>query len=161
MAKRFGKGITDANIEAFLAAPAKLFYGGATRFAPNRFRWKKTLTTEQVSELVNKHYKVGTVNALIPMNRGISGRMKSLRIIGETASATAAGDLHIRRLLGGLRSTLFVVDKKADGFHFRGGGFGHGAGMCQIGAIGMAEQNRAYADILRHYYNAPSLRRLY
>ena len=76
------------------------------------------------------------------------------------------GELVIRRLLGGLKSSLFTVEvegpKRAPtAFVFRGGGFGHGVGMCQMGAIGMAEAGKTPQQILSHYYTGVHLRRLY
>jgi SpoIID/LytB domain protein len=67
-------------------------------------------------------------------------------------------------MLGGLRSTLFVVErtgKKKDGWRFRGAGFGHGVGMCQVGAIGMAEAGKTHEQVLSHYYRGTHLHRLY
>ena len=78
----------------------------------------------------------------------------------------AEGDLHLRRLLGGLKSTLFVVSAKgpADAptaFVFRGAGFGHGVGMDQVGAIGLAAAGKSHAEILARYYVGSHLHRLY
>jgi SpoIID/LytB domain protein len=110
--------------------------------------------------------KVGRVRALEPLQRGISGRIRRLRVRGESASAEVAGDLAIRRLLGGLRSSLFTVATKGsrarpDAFVVRGAGFGHGVGMCQLGAIGMADKRMKYVAILRHYFAGGRLHRLY
>jgi SpoIID/LytB domain protein len=86
--------------------------------------------------------------------------------VGDRGAAVAEGDLYIRRLLGGLKSTLFLVDTEGSrarptAFVFHGAGFGHGVGMCQVGAIGMAEAGKSHADILGHYYRGIHLRRLY
>jgi stage II sporulation protein D len=64
-------------------------------------------------------------------------------------------------LLGGLKSTLFEVHRDGDAFVFHGAGFGHGVGMCQMGAIGMADADKTHADILKHYYRGTHLHRLY
>ena len=71
------------------------------------------------------------------------------------------GDLHIRRLLGGLKSTLFEVKRDGKTFVFHGAGFGHGVGMCQLGAIGMADAGKSNKDILGHYYRGTHLHKLY
>ena len=84
-----------------------------------------------------------------------------LAIEGERGKVEVTGDLHIRRLLGGLKSTLFEVTRQGDGFVIRGAGFGHGVGMCQMGAIGMAGAGRSHAQILGHYYRGSHLHRLY
>ena len=77
-----------------------------------------------------------------------AGASRLLAIVGDKATVEVTGDLHIRRLLGGLKSTLFAIARDGDTFVFRGAGFGHGVGMCQMGAIGMAEAGRAHAEIL-------------
>ena len=84
-----------------------------------------------------------------------------LEIVGERGSATVEGDLRIRRLLGGLKSSMFEVRKVAGRWEFSGGGFGHGVGMCQTGAIGMAEGGRSYREILGHYYTGTHVHALY
>jgi SpoIID/LytB domain protein len=84
-----------------------------------------------------------------------------MAIEGDKASVEVAGDLHIRRLLGGLKSTLFEVKKQGDSFVFHGAGFGHGVGMCQMGAIGMASAGKSKVQILTHYYRGSHLHKLY
>jgi stage II sporulation protein D len=78
-----------------------------------------------------------------------------LRIEGSGKSVEIAGELRIRRALGGLKSSMFVVDEARDRhgrFVVRGGGHGHGVGLCQHGAMGMAGAGKSYEEILRHYY---------
>jgi len=84
-----------------------------------------------------------------------------LAITGDKGTVEVSGDLHIRRLLGGLKSTLFDVKRDGASFVFHGAGFGHGVGMCQLGAIGMAEAGKAGSQILEHYYRGTHLHRLY
>ena len=103
---------------------------------------------------------------LEPLERGISGRLKRLRIVGEGGSAIVEGDLTIRRLFGGLKSSLFVVASSGPAaapqtFTFNGAGFGHGVGMCQVGASAMAEAGKTHGEILSHYYRGMHLHRLY
>jgi len=105
--------------------------------------------------------EVGKVKALVAKQRGASGRITVLAIQGERASVDVTGDLRIRRLLGGLKSTLFKVERSGDSFIFHGAGFGHGVGMCQMGAIGMAGAGRTHAQILAHYYRGTHLHKLY
>ena len=64
-------------------------------------------------------------------------------------------------MLGGLKSTLFEIKKDGDSFTFRGAGFGHGVGMCQMGAIGMANAGKSHKQILGHYYRGTHLHKLY
>jgi SpoIID/LytB domain protein len=166
-AEDFSRGITDNNIDAFLELPESSSYCGKTKYGKGRIRWEKTITTKKLTRLVGKHYKgVGSIRALEPLDRGESGRMARLRITGSKKTVIATGDLHIRRLLGGLRSTLFTVeiegsDRKPSAFVFTGAGFGHGVGMCQTGAIGMAESRIKHPKILEHYYPGSHLQRLY
>ncbi len=109
--------------------------------------------------------KLGHVRALEAMARGRSGRVQTLRIRGDKDSVVVEGDLHSRRLLGGLKSTLFAIHVEGGdhptAFVFEGAGFGHGVGMCQVGAIGMAEAGKSRTDILAHYYQGTHLHRLY
>ncbi|HTL38904.1 MAG TPA: hypothetical protein VL326_37490, partial [Kofleriaceae bacterium] len=93
--------------------------------------------------------------------RALPGCVQVLTIGGDKASVDVSGDLKIRRLLGGLKSTLFDVKREGNTFVFNGAGFGHGVGMCQLGAIGMAEAGKTNAQILEHYYRGTHLHRLY
>jgi stage II sporulation protein D len=165
-----GEGMTrigDGDIRRFLAQPAKTAWCGRTRHGEGRFRWTQTIEARALDQRVAEVYPgLGRIVRLEPITRGISGRIRALRIVGDKASATAEGDLHIRRLLGGLRSTLFAIDVEGPrsaptAFVFSGAGFGHGVGMCQVGAIGMADAGRTHGQILGHYYRGTHLRRLY
>ena len=71
------------------------------------------------------------------------------------------GELTVRRLLGNLRSGLFLVDRAVGGWRFTGGGYGHGVGMSQYGAIGMAERGQDAAQILAHYYRGGRVKKIY
>ena len=92
---------------------------------------------------------------------GCPGRARAVRVTGATRSEVIRGELRIRQAFGNLRSSLFVVEMQAGGAVFRGAGFGHGVGMCQTGAIGMAEAGKSYREILRHYYPGTTLRKLW
>lgn len=163
----FRNGITNENIDAFLGAPADAAYCGMTRYSKGRYRWTQQLAAEELTRRVAEHHPgVGRVRALEPVERGVSGRILALRIRGDRGTAVARGDLHIRRMLGGLRSTLFTIEPIGDAaapraFELRGAGFGHGVGMCQLGAIGMAEQGMQHETILKHYYPGSGIHRLY
>ena len=158
----FDQGVTDNNVSRFLAGGNDDAYCGATKYARNRYRWTKTIDRRALTKLVAKHYAgVGTVRSLEPMERGVSGRINKLRVSGDKGEAIVTGDLHIRRLLGGLRSTLFTVRVNDGAFELTGAGFGHGVGMCQTGAIGRAEAGQSHETILRHYYDGMRTHRLY
>jgi stage II sporulation protein D len=165
-----GEGMTrigDGDIRRFLAQPAKTAWCGRSRHGEGRFRWTQTIEARALAQRVAEVYPgLGRIVRLEPITRGVSGRIRALRIVGDKATATAEGDLHIRRLLGGLRSTLFAIDVEGPrsaptAFVFSGAGFGHGVGMCQVGAIGMADAGRTHGQILGHYYRGTHLRRLY
>jgi len=161
LAKSFAGGVTETNVSSFIAETGGA-YCAATKYSKGRYRWEKTLSQAALSKRIAAKYpQVGTLRRLVPKKRGRSGRISEIELEGSRGVATARGDLHIRRLLGGLRSTLFTVKKKGDTFTFKGAGFGHGVGMCQVGAIGMAEKRSSFRDILYHYYSGSRLRTLY
>ena len=114
-----------------------------------------------------KRLGVGSVRRIEVLGRGVSGRATAVRITGTKGHAVVRRELPIRRLFGGLNSAMFyvTVQKGADGvptaFVFKGGGWGHGVGMCQVGAIGMAEHGFDDLAILRHYYNGAKVVTVY
>ena len=111
----------------------------------------------------------GPIIDLIPLERGSSGRITKLKIVGVRRSFTIGKELEIRRTLSEthLYSSAFVVDKKdirldiPSRFILTGAGWGHGAGLCQIGAAVMGEQGYKYDEILLHYYIGASIDQLY
>ncbi len=152
--------ITD--IQSFLAEDPKGFWCGRVEKSRNRFRWTEKITVEELSARVAIDYpQLGRIKSLTAKQRGVSGRIQVLTIAGEKSSLDVSGDLKIRRLLGGLKSTLFDVKRDGNTFVFSGAGFGHGVGMCQLGAIGMAEAGKSHEQILGHYYRGTHLHRLY
>jgi SpoIID/LytB domain protein len=154
--------ITDDNIDSFLDEDPKKFWCGRVEKAKTKFRWTEKITADDLTVRVSTEYpEVGRIKELLPKQRGVSGRIELLTIKGDKASVDVTGDLHIRRLLGGLKSTLFEVKRDGKTFVFRGAGFGHGVGMCQLGAIGMADAGKAHKDILGHYYRGTHLHKLY
>jgi len=137
------------------------------RFAqPTKYRWEKRFTAQQLDALVDS-LKVGSVRHLQPLERGASGRVRLLLVSGTRGATELRGELTIRRQFGMLNSALFVVTEERDGrgntvaFVFRGGGWGHGVGLCQTGAIGRAESGQDYRAILRHYFNGAEVVRIY
>jgi SpoIID/LytB domain protein len=120
------------------------------------YRWKVVYTPEQIRDLIQTRYglDVGAVSELTPLQRGPSGRIIRLRIRGDSASLEIAKELEIRRALSKthLYSSAFVVERNGPAFILRGAGWGHGVGLCQIGAAVMAAGGRNYREILQHYY---------
>ncbi len=120
------------------------------------YRWNVEYSREELSRLVNENLKedLGEVIDLIPLARGKSGRIYRLMIVGTKKSLTIGKELEIRRVLSDshLFSSAFVVDKAKDHFILHGAGWGHGVGLCQIGAAVMGENGYDYKQILSHYY---------
>jgi SpoIID/LytB domain protein len=165
--QRFAGGLrTEEAVASFLQASAPTYCKLSSGERGQRYRWKARRTTAEITRAVAAAYPhVGTVRDLQIGERGVSGRVRSLRVVGERGEITARGDFHIRTLLGGLKSALFVMTKSdaAGGreYLFSGAGWGHGVGMCQTGAIGMAEKGKSYKEILQHYYHGSRPRKLY
>ncbi len=157
--------ITDANLDAFLDAKESDAWcspNKGSKFGKGRFRWEEKMTTAELTTRISTEVpEVGRVKNLIAKQRGVSGRIGVLTVVGDKGSADVTGDLRIRRMLGGLKSTLFEIKKDGDTFSFRGAGFGHGVGMCQMGAIGMANAGKSHKQILGHYYRGTHLHKLY
>ena len=136
------------------------------------YRWKVHYTQEELAELIRTKTKCdyGQILDLIPVERGQSGRLCRLKIVGTLKTLTIGKELEIRRTLSEshLLSSAFVVDKgplSEDGipewFDLLGAARGHGVGLCQIGAAVMGEQGYSYNDILLHYYKGAEIRKLY
>ncbi len=120
------------------------------------YRWRVRYTQEELSKLVEKKLGagLGTITDMRPLKRGTSGRICELRITGTKKTIVVGKELEIRRALSEshLYSSAFVVEKQGDTFTLIGAGWGHGVGLCQIGAAVMGDKGYAYDEILRHYY---------
>ena len=129
------------------------------------YRWTVEYTTDELSRLVSEKLKddFGTITDLIPVARGKSGRIWKLRIVGTKKTLTIGKELEIRRALSEshLYSSAFDVEKTAGGFRLHGKGWGHGVGLCQIGAAVMGQQGYSYRDILLHYYRGAEIKKIY
>jgi stage II sporulation protein D len=121
------------------------------------YRWNQRISREEAEKKVNQYYPIGRLVDLDVLKRGESKRAIELRITGEEGQVVVRG-LKIRNVLG-LRDTLFIIEREYDAqggvshFDFSGKGWGHGVGLCQVGAFGMAQQGAGYKDILRKYYH--------
>ena len=136
------------------------------------YRWRVDYTQEEISQLINSKLNIdfGQIIDLIPIERGKSARLCQLKIVGTKQTLIIGKELEIRRALSPshLYSSAFVVDKEdvnAEGipalFHIIGCGWGHGVGLCQIGAAVMGEKGYNYDQILAHYYPGADLKELY
>ena len=125
------------------------------------YRWKVEYSVQQISDLIRTNLKedFGDITYLIPMARGKSGRIWKLKIVGTKKTLIIGKELEIRRVLSQthLFSSAFVVDKTENGFLLIGAGWGHGVGMCQIGAAVMGSKGYKYDEILRHYYRGAEI----
>ncbi|MBD5352674.1 MAG: DUF4922 domain-containing protein [Bacteroides sp.] len=123
---------------------------------PDFYRWEVNYGVDELSELVHRRSGIdfGRIEALEPVRRGPSGRIYQLKIIGSRRSMTIGKELIIRRWLSEshLCSSAFVVDRRGDSFRLRGAGWGHGVGLCQIGAAMMAAKGFDFRAILNHYF---------
>ncbi len=164
--RRFSKGITESNLDAFLDSPP-VVYSSGSGYNQEAFRWTRSYSAAQISSLVNRSYNLGRILELKPLRRGVSGRVNELEIIGSEKSQVVHGELRIRRLLGDLRSSLIRIrihygeNGEPRRFIIDGAGFGHGVGLCQTGAIGRALVGQSYETILKHYYGNSRLKTLY
>jgi len=136
------------------------------------YRWRVEYTQQQVQQLLTEKLGIdfGAVVDLIPVERGTSGRLSKLRIVGEKLTLVIGKELEIRRALSKshLYSSAFVVDafdRNEQGipkcFALIGAGWGHGVGLCQIGAAVMGERGYSYKEILLHYYPGAIIEQIY
>ena len=129
------------------------------------YRWRVEYTPEELSALILKRIGIdfGLVTDLIPVERGTSGRLIKLKIVGSKRTLTIGKELEIRKALSPshLYSSAFVVLKENGKFVLVGAGWGHGVGLCQIGAAVMGAQGYKYKDILLHYYIGASIEKEY
>jgi len=132
---------------------------------PDFFRWRVEYTQGELSELINSKLKLdlGLITDLIPLSRGKSGRIWRLQLVGTNRSFIIGKELEIRRALSPthLYSSAFDVEREGDRFILHGRGWGHGVGLCQIGAAVMAQQGYSYRDILLHYYPGAKIATIY
>ena len=129
------------------------------------YRWSLRYSIEDLSELIKRRSGIdfGTVIDLIPLKRGASGRIVELEIVGTKRTMIIGKELEIRRSLSEshLYSSAFYIEKSDDGFTLHGAGWGHGVGLCQIGAAVMGEKGYTYDKILLHYYTKAEIKKLY
>lgn len=135
------------------------------------YRWRVTLSQEDVKRLLEKKIDLdlGDVMDMIPVERGESGRLIRLEIVGTKGELTIGKELEIRKALSEshLYSSAFVVEKEAGergipkSFTLIGAGWGHGVGLCQIGAAVMGAKGYSYQEILTHYFRGATLEKRY
>jgi len=128
------------------------------------FSWEVRRTRRELETAINRRVSIGRLEDLEVVRRGISGRIVELRVVGSRATTLVRG-FDVRRLLD-LRESLLVIEiqrgsgGKIDAIVFTGKGWGHGVGLCQVGAYGMALRGSDYREILFHYYRGTELERM-
>ncbi len=127
------------------------------------YRWEVRMTPADVAKAVARYGTVGQIRDIVPERLGVSGRVVELGVVGSAGQLDLKG-LHVRWGLG-LRENLFVINREkgphgeVERFVISGKGWGHGVGLCQVGAFGMAEAGATFEEILKHYYTGVSLSR--
>ena len=119
------------------------------------FRWRRDYTFERMS----RNFNIGLVGSLQVLDRDNSGRVRTLKVSGAKGSKVVDNPETLAKIFN--RSLFFYVDKTKTGFSIKGAGFGHGIGLCQIGAMSMANKGFSHKAILRHYYSEIKFKSLY
>lgn len=137
----------------------------------NFYRWQVSYTQTELAELIHRKTGIdfGEIQDLIPLERGTSGRIEKLQIVGTRRVYTIGKELEIRRTLSEthLYSSAFIVDKEdihvniPQRFVLTGAGWGHGVGLCQIGAAVMGAKGYSYTEILEHYFRGAYIEKRY
>ncbi|MGB0646630.1 MAG: SpoIID/LytB domain-containing protein [Bradymonadia bacterium] len=134
--------------------------------AAKTYRWTKTVRSDKIAAKVRTYRDIGALMNLEVVRRGRSGRALSVRYEGQHGNVLIEGEYTNRKILGHLKSGLWIASPNLTGksklprsWTFHGAGFGHGVGMCQHGAIGMAREGHAFDRILKHYYRGSALQK--
>ncbi len=166
--KAFARGISSQNLNSFLASKSPAYCSIASLANAKKYRWIKEFSQTQINNIA-RPLGTGPVKEIRVEKRGISGRVNWITLVGKKSAAQVHGELKIRRLFSNLNSSSFRIippqtsqpPNHQSGWVFEGAGWGHGVGMCQMGAIGRAESGQGYLEILRHYYNGAEVVRMY
>ena len=135
------------------------------------FRWQVTIPQKELSRRIKKETGIdfGKIIDLVPVERGPGGHLSRIKVTGTHCTKIIGKELEIRRILSKthLYSSAFIVEKGKEengipqSFTLRGAGWGHGVGMCQIGAAVMGKKGYDYKEILKHYYPNTTIKKLY
>jgi len=129
------------------------------------FRWEIEYSRQELEEILQEKSGIdfGALQEIVPLSRGSSGRIFRLKIVGSKRSTVVGKELEIRRWLSWshLYSSAFIVMAQDERFTLRGAGWGHGVGLCQIGAAVMADQGFSAEEILRHYFRGVEVKKIY
>jgi SpoIID/LytB domain protein len=161
---KFRHGITEANIAAWLTGSPVSYSRPETPAGERGYRWTETVDPAAVAGNPGVPGNFGPLQDIVVLARGRSGRATRAKFVGKRKTIQIDGELRIRRALGGLRSSMFVVASERDRYgrlQLRGGGHGHGVGLCQHGAMGMAGAGKSVDEILEHYYRDAEIAKLW
>ena len=150
----------EQRLRAFLTEGPAGWCARARGLRKDRYRWERRFGAGEL-DAIGLRLGIGPVRGIEVTNRGVSGRARAVVVTGADGHSVVEGELRIRRLLSNLPSAMFVVDRDAGGLVMRGGGWGHGVGMCQWGAIARAEAGQDYRAILRAYYVGAAVAKIY
>jgi len=175
--RRFGRSspnlASERQAESWISSRPDVFCNSDQRgfpdYARKYFRWVRTLDGASLQRLINNHQNVGQILDVQIAERAESGRVRVLRVVGSKGSFKFTGIENVCTILNDPPSSFFVLDvehEKANPYAvksltIRGGGFGHGVGLCQMGAYMMGTRGYAFEEILAHYYPKTSLRKAY
>ncbi|NUN09979.1 MAG: SpoIID/LytB domain-containing protein [Ignavibacteriaceae bacterium] len=135
---------------------------GLPQWSKNNFRWKREFTVDEISTMASGGKEKGNLLDIRSLNRGTSGRITKAEFLFEKDTLLVEGELKIRQMFTPpLRSSAFIVDRSEIGFLIQGAGWGHGVGMCQSGAVAMANLGKTFDAILKHYYKKSELVKMY
>ncbi len=162
----------EENVRRWIESQPRVFCNTQNKDVPDfleytkkYFRWQVRYSQRKLSQIIEKKsgQRIGLVSQIVPVLRGVSGRLYEIEIRGTRGKINVSNELQIRRVLSEnyLYSSCFVVDRKGSEFVIKGAGWGHGVGMCQTGAAMMALQGKNYKEILNHYYTYTKLVKLY
>jgi len=170
-AVEFIKGSPEAFCNTTDADLLKQVLNDYDQSSSNFFRWELRYTQKDIASLTREKSGIdfGEILDLVPLERGESGRLVKLKIIGSKRTLILGKELEIRRWLSSshLYSSAFIVEKEQDiggvpgSFLLRGAGWGHGVGLCQIGAAVMASKGYKHTEILSHYFIDASIEKRY
>lgn len=158
----------EANIQEWVTTEPDVYcnpniYTDLPDWTRKNFRWTVETSAEDLTKLVAEKKDIGRVLRIEPISRGPSGRMIEVRFVGENGEYTVGPELAIRQMWKPpLKSAAFVVETEGpegrpETFRMIGGGYGHGVGMCQTGAMARAHEGQDFRQILLHYYKDSEL----
>lgn len=160
--------VTEHNVQKFLNNPPKPYCQTTNHVRQDKFRWQRVFHFEELNQRVQqKMPEIGTLKDIQIQKRGLGGRVVALELIGNQARRSLRYELPIRQFFGNLNSAFFVMEASYQGngqlrqLVVHGGGWGHGIGMCQMGAMGRAQAGHSFEQILSHYYNHANVQKLY